>query len=152
MAEQLQPGTLAEETPDFATVVVRVAADVFATMFFEEAVHTPCEHAWLRTAVGAHVRFEGSHCGEFRLSVSPSTARSITSGFLGLEPEEMTETQPAEAILELDNILCGALMSTLWPESSLSLGSPEQVSAEHSFPDTMHCCFTLPDGMVAVSV
>jgi hypothetical protein len=86
------------------------------------------------------------------LSVPPGTARSIAAGFLGVDPEEMSETQPGEVILELANILCGALMSTLWPESNLSLGTPELVSAEHSFPAAMHCCFSLPEGMVAVSI
>lgn len=151
MPEQLR-GALTEEVPEFAAAVVRVAAGVLETMFFEEAVATACEHAWLSTAVSAHLSFAGSHCGEFLLSVTPGTARSIASGFLGLDPEEMTETQPGEVMLELANILCGALMSNLWPESSLSLGSPELVSAEHGFPEAMHCCFSLPDGMVAVSI
>lgn len=152
MREQLQPGPLTEEAPEFAASVVRVAAGVLETMFFEEAVAAACDHAWLATAVSVHLSFDGSHCGEFLLSVSPDTARSIASGFLGLDLEEMTETQPGEVMLELANILCGALISNLWPESSLSLGTPELVSAEHSFPEAMHCCFSLPDGMVAVSI
>jgi CheY-specific phosphatase CheX len=152
MPEQLQQGARADQPQEFADVVVRVAAQVLETMFFEEAVPTPCGHAWLRTAVSVHVSFEGSHQGEFLLSVSPDTARSIASGFLGLDPEEMTGTQPGDVILELANILCGALMSTLWPDSALSLGTPELAAAEHTFLGAMHCCFSLPDGMVAVSI
>jgi CheY-specific phosphatase CheX len=152
MPEQLQQEQLADEVPGFAAVVVSVAAGVLETMFFEEAVATTCGHGWLSTAVSAHLTFEGSHRGEFLFSISPDTARSIASGFLGLDPEEMTGTQLGDVILELANILCGALMSTLWPESALSLGSPEAVSAEHSFPEAMHCCFSLPNGMVAVSI
>jgi CheY-specific phosphatase CheX len=152
MPEQLQQGSAAEETPEFGAVVVRVAAEVLETMFFEEAVPSACEHAWLAQAVSARLSFEGSHCGEFLLSVSPDTARSIAAGFLGVDPEEMSATQPGEVILELANILCGALISTLCPESNLSLGTPEPVSAEHSFPAAMHCCFSLPEGMVAVSI
>jgi CheY-specific phosphatase CheX len=152
MPEQLQQEYLADEVPGFAAVVVQVAAGVLETMFFAEAVANACDHAWHSTAVSAHLSFEGSHCGEFLLSVTPGTARSIASGFLGLDPEDMTQTQPGEVILELANILCGALMSALWPESSLSLGSPELVSSDHSLRDAMHCCFTLPEGMVAVSV
>jgi CheY-specific phosphatase CheX len=152
MPEQLLQANLVNEGPEFAEIVVRVAAGVLETMFFEEAVASPCEHAWISTAVTVHVSFEGSHQGEFLLSVSPDTARSIASGFLGLDPEEMTGTQPGDVILELANILCGALMSTLWPESALSLGTPELAAAEHSFLGAMHCCFTLPDGTVAVSL
>ena len=152
MPEQLQQGPRTYAAPEFAATVVRVAAEVLETMFFEEAVPAACEHAWLSTAVSVHVSFEGSHQGEFLLSVSPDTARSIASGFLGVDPEEMTETQPGEVILELANILCGALMSNLWPESALSLDTPELASAEHAFLGAMHCCFSLPDGMVAVSI
>jgi len=152
MPEQLQPANLVNEGPEFAAIVVRVAAGVLETMFFEEAVASPCEHAWISTAVTVHVSFEGSHQGEFLLSVSPDTERSIAAGFLGLDPEEMTGTQPGEVILELANILCGALMSTLWPESALSLGTPELATSEHAFLGAMHCCFSLPDGMVAVSL
>ncbi len=152
MPEQLQQAGPAEQVPKFGGVVVRVAAEVLETMFFEEAVPSACEHAWLAQAVSAQVRFEGSHGGEFLLSVPPDTARSIAAGFLGVDPEELSEAQPGEVILELANILCGALISTLWPESNLSLGTPELVSAEHSFREAMHCCFSLPGGRVAVSI
>jgi CheY-specific phosphatase CheX len=152
MAEQLRQECTVDENPGFGAVVVSVASGVLETMFFEEAVATTCDHAWFSTAVSAHLSFEGSHGGEFLLSVSPDTARSIASGFLGLDPEEMSATQLGGVILELANILCGALMSTLWPESVLSLGSPELVTAEHSFPEAMHCCFNLPEGMLAVSI
>src|ERR1035438_8629858 len=121
MPEQLQQGPLTDKAPEFAAAVVSVAAGVLETMFFEEAVATACDHAWLSTAISVHVSFEGSHQGEFLLSVSPDTARSIASGFLGLDLEEMTETQLGEVMLELANILCGALMSNLWPESAMSL-------------------------------
>ncbi len=152
MPEQLELANGSAPDPDFGAVVIRVAADVLATMFFEEAVPAPCDHAWIADAISAHIDFDGSHCGQFLLSVSPGTSRSIASGFLGLEPEEMTDSQPSDVILELANILCGTLMSTLWPESSLSLGSPELVSSEHTFTDSMHSCFILPEGMVAVSI
>ena len=152
MPEQLQPASPVEEAPEFGPVVIRVAAEVLETMFFEEALPSACEHAWLAQAVSAQLSFDGSHCGEFLLSVSPDTARSIAAGFLAVDPEEMSGTQTGEVILELANILCGALMSTLWPESNLSLGTPELVSAGHRFPEARHCCFSLPEGQVAVSV
>ena len=152
MPQELEQDVRTDPAPDFGSIVVRVAADVLATMFFEEAEPAACDHAWLPTAVTARVSFEGSHCGQFLLSISPATTRSIASGFLGLEPEEMTGSQPGEVVQELANILCGALMSTLWPESSLSLGTPELIVAKPDMPAGMHCCFNLPEGMVAVSI
>ncbi len=152
MPEQLQQARPAEQAPEFGAVVVRVAAEVLETMFFEEAVPSACDHAWLELAVSAHLSFDGSHRGTFLLSVSPDTARSIAAGFLGVDADGMSPTQSGEVIMELANILCGALMSTLWPESNLSLGTPELASAGHSFEEAMHCCFSLPEGMVAVSI
>ena len=152
MPEQLQQSPLTDEVTGFGAIVVRVAAQVLETMFFEEAVASACQHAWLATAVTVHVSFEGSHRGEFLLSVSPPTARTIAAGFLGVDPEDLTGTEAAEVILELANILCGTLMSTLWPESALTLETPELAIAEHAFLGGVHCCFTLPDGTVAVSI
>jgi CheY-specific phosphatase CheX len=152
MPEELEQVTMADQDPDFSEAVGRVAAEVLETMFFEEAVPTACEHSWLAGAISAQVTFNGSHSGEFLLSVSADTAYTIASGFLGLDPSEMTETQPGEVILELANILCGALMSSLWPDSSLSLASPELVASDHNLNGAKHCCFALPDGMVAVSI
>lgn len=144
------PAQMSITDREFAEVVVRVAVEVLATMFFEEAAPEACEHDWLASAISASVDFGGSHCGEFLVSVSPNTARSIASGFLGLETEEMTESQPGEVILELANILCGTLLSTLYPESNLSLGSPE-FAVPGAFQDgAMHACFRLPDGKAAV--
>jgi CheY-specific phosphatase CheX len=152
MPEEIEQACQADQVSDFASVVVRVAAQVLETMFFEEAVPGPCEHGWLADALSVQVSFEGSHRGDFLLSVSADTARSIASGFLGLDPEELTGEQPGEVMLELANILCGALMSALWPESSLSLESPALVNSAHDVPNSKHCCFTLPGGNVAVSL
>ena len=91
MPEQLQRDGVGEKAPEFGDVVVRVAAQVLETMFFEEAVPSACNHAWLATAISAHIYFDGSHCGEFLLSVSPDTAQSIASGFLGVGSGELTK-------------------------------------------------------------
>ena len=152
MPENLERECVTDANPDFNAVLGRVSAGVLETMFFEEAEKTECEHGWLETAISVRVRFDGSHCGEFVLSVAPAAANCIAAGFLGLDPEEMTEAQPGQVILELTNILCGAVMSNLWPESSLSLETPELVSSGYSLPGGMHRCFSLPDGPVAVSI
>ncbi len=156
MPEKLEQENVTQENVtdvdlDFDTLG-RVSAAVLETMFFEESVETECAHGWLQTAISARVRFEGSHCGEFVLSVAPDAARCIAAGFLGLDPEELTEVQPGQVIQELTNILCGAVLSNVWPASNLSLDTPELASHGYSLPDGMHRCFTLPDGPVCVSI
>ena len=80
------------DTGEFADVVVRVAAQVLETMFFaRKRSVTACDHTWLSTAVSVHVSFEGSHRGEYLLSVSPDTARNhCIAVFWDWIPEEMT--------------------------------------------------------------
>jgi len=137
-----------------ADVLRRVPAEVLETMFFAEAVAAGCNHAWLSSAVGVRIRFGGSHFGDMRLSVSRDAADSIAGAFLGLEPLEITEPLAAQVILELANILCGAILSQVWPESKVALGAPE-ISTEISMEETCfegapHRCFELAEGKLAV--
>lgn len=152
MPEELQQNCVAEADPDFQTVIGRASAGVLETMFFEEAVESPCDHGWLDTAISTEIHFDGSHCGDFLFSVSPCAARTIAAGFLGLDPEEMAVEQGGQVILELTNILCGSVLSSLWPDSDLTLGSPEPSLSTPNAGTAMHLCFTIPDGPVSVSV
>jgi len=133
-------------------VVASVSAAVLETMFFEEAVESACEHAWLESALSVRVTFHGSHTGEFLLSVSPAAAQCIAAGFLGVDSAELAEGQTGQVLLELSNILCGAVMSHLFPESSLNLDPPEAVPTGAVPEGSLHHCFYLPDGPVAVSI
>lgn len=129
-----------------------VAAEVMETMFFTEALVTDCDHGWLGRAFTVRVNFDGTHCGQVFLTISTEAAWSIAAGFLGLDMAEMAEAQLNQVILELANILCGAAMSRLWPESSLTLAAPELVEAELPVAGVWHRCFTMPEGMMAVSI
>ncbi len=136
-----------------ADVVERVVAEVLETMFFAEAVPGPCCHDWMGCAVLARVCFEGSHWGEMRLSTSLEASESIACAFLGADPAEATDTARAEVMLELANILCGAILSRLWPESKLALGAPELLAEAGDFPGCrLHRCFELPEGSLAVCI
>jgi hypothetical protein len=152
MPEQTNGAASAVVDPDFHGVLSRVGAEVLETMFFAEAVSTGCDHSWLSSSCSAQLGFEGSHSGDFRLSVSPPAAESIASAFLGLDPEEVTETQRSQVLLELANILCGSVLSHFWPESDLSLLEPECFSAEAPLEGEVHQCFLMPEGMLAVSI
>jgi len=152
MPEELHtPGAMGAD-PDFAGTLTRVGAEVLATMFFDEAVAAPCDHGWISTAASVRVAVEGSHCGEFRLSVSPEVWRSIAPAFLGIEPEEVAEGQSIQVLLELANILCGSVLSQLWPDSDLTLRAPEMVGAEGPMEGALHECFLLTEGMLSITI
>lgn len=146
--EQLCESVAAPES--FVDAVSRVLAEVLETMFFAEAIATDCGHDWLSSAVGARIGFAGSHLGELRLSISRDAADSIGCAFLGLEPLEITEPLCTQVILELTNILCGDILSHLWPESKLALGPPELCAEEPAVEGALHQCFEVPEGKLAV--
>lgn len=152
MAEA-KPTYRMEDDAEAGQTAARVAAEVLETMFFTEAEPVACEHAWLEAARTARIRFEGSHCGEMLLGVSAEAADPIAAAFLGLEAEELGEAERGQVIQELANILCGAMLSQLWPESTLALASPELARWEE-WPQqgVLHRCYAIPEGMLAVSV
>ena len=139
--------------PAASDTVREVAAQVLETMFFTEAELAPCGHAWLGPASCARIRFEGSHSGEMLLGVSAEATDPIAASFLGLDPMELTAAQRGQVIQELTNILCGGMLSRLWPESKLALSSPELTPwIEWPGEGLLHRCFTIPEGMLAISI
>jgi Chemotaxis phosphatase CheX len=146
-----QAGQTADRVAD--QVADQVASEVLETMFFTEAEPVACEHAWLGAAHTARIRFDGSHRGEMLLGVSGEAVDSIAASFLGVEAGEASDAERGQVIQELANILCGALLSRLWPESTLALSSPELTRWEEP-PSVgmLQRCFVLPEGRVALSV
>jgi CheY-specific phosphatase CheX len=153
MPRELEQTYALDQEPAASDTVQRVAAEVLETMFFTEAEVAPCEHAWLEIALCARIGFEGSHYGEMLLGVSVEAADPIATSFLGVDPIELTDAQRGQVIQELSNILCGAMLSQLWPESRLVLSSPE-LTAWQDWPadGALHRCFTIPEGMLAISI
>ncbi len=141
-----------DQEPAACDTMQQGTAEVLETMFFTEAEPVACDHAWLTAAPCARIRFEGSHLGEMLLGVSNEAVNPIGASFLGLDPEELTDTQRGQVVQELSNILCGAMLSRLWPESKLALGSPELLDWQDWPAGALHRCFMLPEGMLAISV
>jgi hypothetical protein len=142
-----------DQEPAASDTIRVVAAEVLETMFFSEAELAACEHSWLDSARCARMRFEGSHLGEMLLGVSREAADPMAASFLGLDEVELTETQRGQVIQELSNILCGAMLSHLWPESKLALSSPE-LAPWQAWPSEglLHRCFTIAEGKLAISI
>jgi len=148
-----EPQIRMDEEPGAGEIIRLTTAEVLETMFFTEAEPAACEHAWLPSAPCARVRFEGSHFGEMLLAVSAEAADPIAASFLGLDPMELTDPQRGQMIQELTNILCGAMLSKLWPESRLAIGSPELMPwPDWSGNGALHRCFATPEGMLAISI
>jgi hypothetical protein len=153
MLPELENQVPLDREPAASEMIERVAAEVLETMFFTEAQVDACEHCWLATAPSAHIRFEGSHFGEMLLGVSAEAAVPIGASFLGLAEDEVTQAQRGQVVQELANILCGAMLSKLWPESKLALASPElEPWPEWPAEGALHRCFLMQEGRLAISV
>ncbi len=153
MSPEVEHPYTMDRDPAASQTARHVAAEVLETMFFTEAEVAPCEHSWLESAPSARIRFEGSHFGEMLLAVSADAADLIAASFLGLEPMELTDAQREQMVQELSNILCGAMLSQLWPESTLALSSPE-LTRWQDWPaeGTLHHCFRTLEGMLGISI
>jgi len=137
---------------EFTETLQRVSAEVLETMFFTEAVPVECEHGWLASALSTRVDFDGSHSGEMWLALSEPAIPGIAGAFLGLDPDEAAAEQRSQVIQELANILCGAVLSSLWPESQLQLEQPVLTTWGCASQGAWHACLALEEGMLAISI
>jgi hypothetical protein len=137
---------------DYKAALRRVSGQVLETMFFSEVLPAECEHGWLESAVAVEVKFDGSHCGEMWLAVGEPAVPELASAFLGMEPNAAGEMESSGVMLELANILCGSILSSMWPESSLLLEAPRLASWGCVEEGGWHCCLALPEGRLAISI
>jgi hypothetical protein len=137
---------------DFTAALSRVSSEVLETMFFTEAMPAECEHGWFASAMTVQVAFDGSHSGEMWLAVGGEAVPALASAFLALDPEEAGEMERSQVMLELANILCGAVLSSLWRESRLQLDAPKLAEWQCAGEGVWHCCLVLPEGRLAISI
>ena len=152
MPQELDQTDRGVQAAELSEILRDVVAEVLETMFFTEASGVGCEHAWLSEATTVRVPFSGSHCGQMLLCVSADVVSSIAPAFLGRDFGETSREERGQVILELANILCGAVLSRLWPESRLQLEAPETGAWEDGTEGALHCCFELPEGRLAASI
>ncbi len=150
--QELEHLETVDQDSEFRAALGRVSADVLATMFFTEAVPVECEHGWIAEAATVRVDFDGSHYGEMWLALAAEAVPSIAAAFLGSNPEETGEEQRSQVTCELANILCGAVLSSLWPESRLLLEAPRRAAWECGSEGVWHCCLALELGTLAISI
>ena len=152
MPHELEPLETAHQDAEFAATLRRVSDEVLETMFFTEAVAADCDHSWFETGVSVRMDFDGSHYGEMWMAISPAAVPAVASAFLGIEPDQTSQAQREQVILELANILCGAVLSALWPESRLLLNAPQLSAWGCPEEGAWHRCLALEEGTLAISI
>lgn len=107
---------------------------VLETMFFTSLVGDAEPGVAGAPGISASLSFQGKPSGSFGVRVSLETGRKIASSFLGVEEEELTDSQIGEVICELANMLCGSVVSRLESTSTFELSHPELDSGENLCP------------------
>ena len=128
------------------------AREALETMFFTDAVPVACEHAPEETLVAARVCFSGEPTGELSLVLTRDLARALAAGFLGVDARELSAEEESEVACELANILCGAVLSRVHPDSRVALSAPVSVSPRFQDDGELHQCFQTPDGALTISM
>lgn len=95
--------------------------------------------------------FRGEPSGTFGLAVPSATASAIAANFLGDDEAGPNDSQTAEVICELANMVCGSLLAHLDPKRTFDLSSPrpdptgaQDISDENRISAT----FTLDEGSI----
>ncbi len=126
--------------------------EVLGTMFFSDAVPAECRHDAGNDWISARVRFSGAPAGEMRLMLSPNLAAVFASGFLGIDESEVTAESSNQVVCELANMVCGAILSRLHPDSLVALSAPELAAIDFDRHEGIHQCFAIPEGTLAVEL
>jgi hypothetical protein len=107
-------------------VLIESASEVLETMYFSSvfglanAEGLPDE-PWL----SAQLAFRRHSAGTFGLDVPMNTARTLAANFLACDEDEVSDTQCAQVVCELANIICGATLLRLGSNSRFDLSHPE---------------------------
>ena len=145
-----------QETDSLVSMARDVTGEVLETMFFSTAAAIGCDHSgqvpvseeW----VSSRVRFAGAPSGELRVMLSRELARSIAAAFLASEPGEITMETEGQVGCELGNMICGAILSRLHPDSRVALAPPELTPVNFGGGREVHQCFQTSDGRLSISI
>lgn len=131
---------------------VEAAVEVLDTMFFELPTQAPepCE-APCAGALCAMARFTGTADGTLAVSLDPPALSRLSASFLGTEEEEITESLGANVLCEMANMLCGATLSRMHPDSRIVIVSPRLIPVSEVSPSPW-LRFPLECGNLAISL
>ena len=138
------------------------------TAAVEEVLETMCFSTVLASAEGAaspeahgsappltaELHFQGNPSGGFRVVVPIKLARVVGACFLGREETEVSDSQAAEVICELANMICGSVLSRLESKATFQISHPEPIPAGQGVGFGAGSCrwFDLGDGILTVSL
>ncbi|MBS1802435.1 MAG: chemotaxis protein CheX [Acidobacteria bacterium] len=140
--------------PALDNLIIAAVAEVLETMFFTEILQVGGSHPSL-PALGARVAFTGHNSGIVSIRISEAAARSLTASFLGESEESLSQTQVANLVCELANMLCGCIVSKMAAHGCFTLDSPELIDGstqESTERPEIRQSFAIERGSLTVSL
>lgn len=123
--------------PDEVRQALRqAAANVLETMFFVSPAGEDEQEGVLRPAAArlARIEFHGGLRGAFTLCVPDSMASVIAANFLARDECDLAPSEAAQVVSEFANMVCGATLSAIAPDTVFDL-SPPSLGAGEPRPD-----------------
>ncbi|MDQ2842085.1 MAG: chemotaxis protein CheX [Acidobacteriota bacterium] len=137
---------------DLQQIFLESVGEVLETMFFTGVVEEDSNEE-SDSLVSAELTFHGNRSGRFGVRVPHTTGRQITSSFLGLEEDELSEEQIGEVVCELTNMICGSVLSRVETGARFELMHPEVDPRNgdwRKYKDATGSTFGLEEGTITV--
>ncbi len=137
------------DTEALAVTTRAVIEDILETMFFSTAV--AADYAPQPESISARVHFNGDPSGDFELTLTHSAARQFATSFLGVDAADLPSDAEAQVSCELANMICGAALSRVHPDSVVKLNAP-YLSDPASPLEGARQCFETPEGVLTITM
>ena len=110
------------------TALASAVGDVLESMFFLDTLGEAAEPPAEANTVTVHLSFEGDPPGCFEMRLARPAANAIAGDFLGEDAHSLTSRQSTDVMLELANMICGAVLSRIESSATFRLGAPHVVA------------------------
>ena len=132
------------------------ATEVLETMFFasvdlckDEAGDSSEDSGVDR--IGASLDFHGACAGRLALSLDRAAAEGLAANFFGGVGEGGPEEDSQSVMVELTNMVCGAMLSHLDKNSIFCLDTPQQLKAGEQVTGEIVKELTIDDGLLRLA-
>jgi len=135
-------------------LMLEAARDILEMMFFASPESSEVPEPWPGALLTAELRFDGALAGGFRIHIEKDCARALAGNFSGaFDPAEMDAKATVGVLCELANMVCGATLSRLEPDSIFNLSSPQPVeSGPAELCDGVQQWLRLDEGLIGLEL
>jgi CheY-specific phosphatase CheX len=113
----------------------QAVSSVFETMCFATVSARESREERTGEFLCVEVPFRGPMLGRLVFAASGDVARSLAPDFLGIDPGTESPSSVQEVLAELTNMVCGAALSRMEPNTIFHLSTPAFISSVPVFDD-----------------